>query len=81
MVNPLTVDGHVRGGTAQGIDTALLEQFEYDKNGQSQQISFQDYLMPRVLNPPLQVRIDSLPAMPVRLRALIREAEARRGVR
>ena len=60
MVNPMTVDGHVRGGTAQGIGTALLEQFEYDKNGQPRQISFQDYLMPRVLNLPPQVRIGHL---------------------
>ena len=52
MVNPMTVDGHVRGGTAHGIGTALLEQFEYDKDGQPQQISFQDYPMPRVLNLP-----------------------------
>ena len=34
MINPMTVDGHVRGGTAQGIGTALLEQYEYDKDGQ-----------------------------------------------
>ena len=52
MVNPMTVDGHVRGSTAHGIGTALLEQFEYDKDGQPQQISFQDYPMPRVLNLP-----------------------------
>ena len=48
MVNPMTVDGHVRGGTAQGIGTALLEQFEYDADGQLLTTSFQDYLMPRV---------------------------------
>jgi hypothetical protein len=52
MVNPMTVDGHVRGSTAHGIGTALIEQFEYDKDGQPQQISFQDYPMPRVLNLP-----------------------------
>ena len=60
MVDPMTVDGHVRGGTAQGIGTALLEQFEFDENGQPQQISFQDYLMPRVLDLPPQVRIGHL---------------------
>jgi CO/xanthine dehydrogenase Mo-binding subunit len=123
MINPMTVDGHVRGGTAQGIGTALLEQFEYDKNGQLLQTSFQDYLMPRIGNlppqvrighlvtpspyteygvkgageggrmvappavacaiedalRPLGVRIDTLPVTPSRLRALIREAEARKG--
>jgi CO/xanthine dehydrogenase Mo-binding subunit len=30
---------------------------------------------------PLGVRIDSLPVTPARLRALIRDAEARRGIR
>jgi CO/xanthine dehydrogenase Mo-binding subunit len=30
---------------------------------------------------PLGVRIDSLPVTPARLRALIREAEARKGLR
>ena len=123
MINPMTVDGHVRGGTAQGIGTALLEQFQYDKDGQPLQTSFQDYLMPRIGNVPPQVRIghlvtpspyteygvkgageggrmvappavacaiedalrplgvriDTLPVTPSRLRALIREAEARKG--
>jgi CO/xanthine dehydrogenase Mo-binding subunit len=121
MINPMTVDGHVRGGTAQGIGTALLEQFQYDPNGRLLQTSLQDYLMPRIGNlppqvrighvvtpspyteygvkgageggrmvappavasaiedalAPLGVRIDSLPVTPARLRALIREAEAR----
>jgi CO/xanthine dehydrogenase Mo-binding subunit len=122
MINPMTVDGHVRGGTAQGIGTALLEQFQYDPNGQLLQTSLQDYLMPRIGNLPPQVRIghvvtpspyteygvkgageggrmvappavvsaiedalgslgvriDTLPVTPARLRALIREAEARK---
>ena len=30
MVNPMTLAGHVRGGTAQGIGTALYERFHYD---------------------------------------------------
>jgi CO/xanthine dehydrogenase Mo-binding subunit len=121
MINPMTVDGHVRGGTAQGIGTALLEQFQYDPSGRLLQTSLQDYLMPRIGNlppqvrighvvtpspyteygvkgageggrmvappavasaiedalGPLGVRIDSLPVTPARLRALIREAEAR----
>ena len=52
MINPMTVDGHVRGGTAQGIGTALLEHFEYDRDGQLLTTSFQDYLMPRVAELP-----------------------------
>jgi CO/xanthine dehydrogenase Mo-binding subunit len=38
MINPMTVGGHVRGGTAQGIGTALLEQFQYDPNGRPRTI-------------------------------------------
>jgi CO/xanthine dehydrogenase Mo-binding subunit len=123
MINPMTVDGHVRGGTAQGIGTALLEQFQYDKSGQLLNASFQDYLIPRIGNLPQQVRIghlvtpspyteygvkgageggrmvappavvcaiedalrplgvkiDTVPVTPARLRALIREAEARKA--
>ncbi len=121
MINPMTVDGHVRGGTAQGIGTALLEQFQYDAKGQPLNTSFQDYPMPRVAEMPpairighivtpspyteygvkgageggrmvappalvsaiedalrpLGVRIDTVPVTPARLRALIRDAEAR----
>lgn len=123
MINPMTVDGHVRGGTAQGIGTALLEEFRYDKNGQLLNASFTDYLLPRIGNLPSQVRIghlvtpspyteygvkgageggrmvappavasaiedalrplgvriDTVPVTPSRLRALIREAEAKSG--
>jgi CO/xanthine dehydrogenase Mo-binding subunit len=123
MINPMTVDGHVRGGTAQGIGTALLEEFRYDNNGQLLNTSFTDYLLPRVGNVPPQVRIghlvtpspyteygvkgageggrmvappavvsaiedalrplgvriDTVPVTPSRLRALIREAQAKGG--
>ncbi len=60
MINPMTVDGHVRGGTAQGIGTALLEEFRYDSNGQPLNTSFTDYLLPRVGNVPPQVQIGHL---------------------
>jgi CO/xanthine dehydrogenase Mo-binding subunit len=123
MINPMTVDGHVRGGTAQGVGTAFFEEFQYDREGQLLGASFTDYLIPRVAEMPskirighlvtpspyteygvkgageggrmvappalasavedalrpLGVKIDTLPATPARLRALIREAEARGG--
>jgi CO/xanthine dehydrogenase Mo-binding subunit len=121
MVNPMTLAGHVRGGTVQGIGTALYERFHYDDNGQLLTASFIDYLIPTVHEVPpdirvghvetpspftefgikgggeggrmgappaiaaaiedalrpLGVKIDALPVTPARLRALIREAEAR----
>jgi CO/xanthine dehydrogenase Mo-binding subunit len=60
MINPMTVDGHVRGGTAQGIGTALLEEFQYDGKGQLLNTSFQDYLLPKIGNLPPAVRIGHL---------------------
>jgi CO/xanthine dehydrogenase Mo-binding subunit len=57
MVNPVTLGGHVVGGTAQGIGTALYEQFYYDANGQLLTASFADYLIPTVHEMPTQIRV------------------------
>ncbi len=46
IVNPLIVDGQVHGGVAQGIGSALLEEFTYDQDGQPKETTFMDYLMP-----------------------------------
>ena len=48
MVNPMTLAGHVRGGTAQGIGTALYEQYYYDADGQLLTATYADYLIPSV---------------------------------
>ncbi len=45
-VNPTLVEGQLRGGVAQGVGGALLEQFAYDEAGQPQATTFMDYLMP-----------------------------------
>ncbi|MDN5894372.1 MAG: xanthine dehydrogenase family protein molybdopterin-binding subunit [Nocardioides sp.] len=45
-VNPTLVEGQLRGGVAQGVGGALLEQFSYDESGQPQATTFMDYLMP-----------------------------------
>ena len=45
-INPMIVDGQVRGGVVQGIGSALLEHFVYDENGQPLTTSFADYLLP-----------------------------------
>lgn len=57
VVNPATLAGHVRGGTAQGIGTALYEQFFYDGNGQLLTASFADYLIPTVHEVPDDIRV------------------------
>ncbi len=48
MLNPLLCEGQIRGGIAQGIGQALLENLIYDPElGQCITGSFQDYCMPR----------------------------------
>jgi aerobic carbon-monoxide dehydrogenase large subunit len=46
MVNPMLVEGQIRGGVAQGIGTALCEEIPYDSNGQPLAATFLDYHMP-----------------------------------
>ena len=46
ILNPLVVDGQVRGGVVQGIGSAMLEHFIYDEECQPLTVSFADYLMP-----------------------------------
>jgi CO/xanthine dehydrogenase Mo-binding subunit len=60
MVNPTTLAGHVRGGTAQGIGTALYEQYHYDENGQLLTASYADYLIPTAHEVPQNVRVGHL---------------------
>ena len=44
--NPTIVEGQICGGVAQGIGGAFYERIHYDENGQLQNASFMDYLMP-----------------------------------
>jgi CO/xanthine dehydrogenase Mo-binding subunit len=46
MVNPMIVEGQVHGGVAQGVGGALYERMAYDRDGQLQNASFMDFLMP-----------------------------------
>jgi len=57
MVNPKTLGGHIRGGTANGIGTALFEEYIYDGDGQFLNASFADYGMPRVTEMPKDMKI------------------------
>ncbi len=57
VVNPMTLAGHIRGGTAQGIGTALYEHFHYDENGQLVTASFADYLIPTLHEMPREIRV------------------------
>lgn len=56
IINPLVVEGQIRGGLACGLGNALLEQHVYDDTGQLLTGSFMDYAMPRAANmPPLTI--------------------------
>ena len=46
VINPVIVDGQVRGGVAQGVAAALLEQVRYDSDGQPGSATLMDYLAP-----------------------------------
>jgi aerobic carbon-monoxide dehydrogenase large subunit len=55
-INPMLVEGQLRGGVAQGIGGALLEEFRYDEAGQPQAITFIEYRMPTAAEiPPVDV--------------------------
>jgi len=47
MVNPMIVEGQIRGGVAHGVGLALLERYVYDENGQPQTTTLAEYLLPR----------------------------------
>lgn len=46
VVNPMIVDGQVRGGVAQGIGSALYEEMSYSPEGQPLTGTFMDYMVP-----------------------------------
>jgi carbon-monoxide dehydrogenase large subunit len=46
MVNPMLVEGQIRGGVVQGIGTALYEEIPYDETGQPLAGTLADYLLP-----------------------------------
>jgi aerobic carbon-monoxide dehydrogenase large subunit len=52
VVNPMLVEGQLRGGLAQGIGEALLERIVYDERGQLLTGSLMDYALPRASDMP-----------------------------
>lgn len=55
LLNPMIVEGQIHGGVAQGVAGALYERMAYDEQGQLQNASFMDFLMPYATEVP---RID-----------------------
>ena len=52
LINPMMVDGQVRGGIAHGIGNALLEWMGFDDSGQPVTTTFADYLLPGAMEVP-----------------------------
>ena len=46
LINPMIVEGQIRGGVVQGIGTALYEEIPYDEKGQPLTGTSADYLLP-----------------------------------
>jgi aerobic carbon-monoxide dehydrogenase large subunit len=59
MVNPLIVEGQIRGGVVQGIGTALYEELVFNEEGQPLSATLGDYLLPGAAELPA-IKIDHL---------------------
>jgi len=59
MINPMLVEGQIRGGVAQGIGTAMCEEIPYDDSGQPLAATFLDYHLPAAFEMP-NIRIGHL---------------------
>ena len=46
LINPMLVDGQVRGGVVHGIGNALFERMIHDETGQPVTTNYADYLLP-----------------------------------
>jgi carbon-monoxide dehydrogenase large subunit len=46
LINPLVVDGQIRGGVVHGIGNALYERMVYDETGQPLSTNYGEYLLP-----------------------------------
>lgn len=52
VINPLIVEGQVRGGVVQGLSNAMFEEFIYDENGQQLTTSLENYMLANAADAP-----------------------------
>lgn len=63
VINPMTAEGQIHGGTVHGIGNALFEWMGFDANAQPLTTSFADYLLPAAAEiPPIDVRLVEYPS-------------------
>ena len=51
-INPMIVDGQIHGGLAMGIAPALMEEIQYDEDGNIYGGTFMDYMVPTAVETP-----------------------------
>ena len=60
-INPLSIEGQLEGGIAQGLGLALMEEIQVSE-GRLRNASFTDYLIPTILDmPPVRAQVLELP--------------------
>lgn len=52
VVNPMTLDGQIIGGTVQGLGTAMFEEYLYDDDGRVLNENFEHYHLPSSMEVP-----------------------------
>jgi len=52
LINPMIVDGQIKGGIVHGISNAMFERIVYDDSGQPLTTNFADYLLPTATDLP-----------------------------
>ena len=52
IINPMIVEGQIHGGLTMGFAAAMLEEIQYDENGNIQGGTFMDYLLPTAVETP-----------------------------
>ena len=76
LINPAIVDGQIRGGVAQGIGIALLENALYDEDANFLAGTFMDYLVPTAMEIPT-IEIEHLHGIGARRGQLPRRGRGR----
>ncbi len=52
IINPMIVEGQIHGALTMGFAASMLEEIQYDENGNIQGGSFMDYLLPTAVETP-----------------------------
>jgi carbon-monoxide dehydrogenase large subunit len=52
IINPMIVEGQIHGGLTMGFAAAMLEEIQYDEDGNIHGGSFMDYLLPSAVETP-----------------------------